>query len=454
MAVKPQRPFRAATVADDANVVFYHGAPYKFNHKTALHRSFVLAAAFSPDGNTLVTVGAGKTIQLYDGKTGQPTHQVGQGEHTGTIFAVSWSQDSKTFATASADQTVRLWDADARTLQTWKFGDGVSVGHQQVGVVVPHGRSDGLIISLSLDGDLTYLARGKPQPFRILQGHTKAITAMAVSSDGQVWTGSFDGRVCSWDVDSGTATLVDGEPHNNQVVELTARSNHVYSASWDDMIKTADVSAKTFLGQPIKLPSQPKGASASADGVLYVATVSGVAAYADGKLLKETPLDAAPGAIAASGPLVAVGADQGSLRIYRADSAGNLDQVKALALPTGAITALAFSNDGRHLAAGNSVGKVYVYESSTWDLVTDRWSAHTARVTSISWHDSGAYAASGSLDTNIFVWCLDKKNQGKRIKAANAHKDGVSGICWVRGGKLASAGVDATVKLWDVRNLP
>ncbi|KAM4065629.1 anaphase-promoting complex subunit 4 WD40 domain-containing protein [Hirsutella rhossiliensis] len=457
VAMKAQRPFRAATVGDDGNMVFYHGAPYKFNDKSTLHRGFVLGAAYSPDGNTLVTVGADKRIELYDGKTGQPTAQVGEGEHTGSIFSVSWSHDGRSFATASADQTVKLWDAEARTLiQTWKFGDGVSVRDQQVGVVVPHGRSDGLIISVNLDGELTYLTQGKPEPVRIVKGHDKGITAMTASSDGQgrvVWTGSFDGRVCCWDVDSGLATVVDGEPHKNQVAQLTAQSGKVYSASWDDTVKVADESAKTFLGQAVKLSSQPKGASAL-DGILYVTTVSGVAAYADGKLLKETAFGSAPEAIATSGSFVAVGADQNSVRIYRADSSGNLDQVKSIPNPTGAISALAFSKDGSHLAAGNGAGKIYVYNTGTWDLVADRWSAHTARVTCISWDDSGAYAASGSLDTNVFVWCLEKKNQGKRIKAANAHKDGVSGICWVQGGRLASAGVDATVKIWEARNLP
>ncbi|EQL02047.1 WD40 repeat-like-containing domain protein [Ophiocordyceps sinensis CO18] len=457
VAMKPQRPFRAATVADDGNVVFYHGAPYKFNHKTTLHRGFVLGAAYSPDGDTLVTVGADKRIQLYDGKTGQPTQQIGEAEHTGTIFSVSWSQDGKRFATASADQTVKLWDAEARALiQTWKFGQGVSVRDQQVGVVIPHGRSDGLIISVNLDGELNYLTEGKPEPVRIVQGHHRGITTLTGSSDGQgraMWTGSFDGRVCCWDVASGVATVVDGEPHKNQVAQLTALSGKIYSASWDDTVKLVDESAKTFLGQGIKLSSQPKGASAS-DGILYVATVSGVTAYADGKLLKETPLNSTPGAIAAFGSFVAAGADKNSVSIYKTDPSGSLDQVKSITNPTGAISALAFSKDGSHLAAGNGVGKIYVYKTGTWDLVADRWSAHTARVTCISWDDSGAYAASGSIDTNIFVWCLEKKNQGKRIKAANAHKDGVSGICWVQGGKLASAGVDATVKIWEAQNLP
>lgn len=456
VAMKPQRPFRAATVGDDGNVVFYHGAPYKFNSKTTQHTGFVLGAAYSPDGSTFVTVGADKHIQLYDGKTGEPTKQIGEGEHTGSIFAVSWSQDGKKFATASADQTVKVWDVDSGSvIQSWKFGDGVSVSNQQVGVVIPHGRSDGLIISVNLEGDLTYLIEGKPEPVRIVQGHSKGITALSAGSDGkgtQVWSGSFDGRICHWDISTGLASVVDGQPHTNKVAQFASGSGKAYSAGWDDTLRTIDESAKTFLGESVTLSAQPKGIS-EADGFVYVATDSGVSVYHGGKLVKEQPLSYTPGAIASFRNLVAIGADQNSLRIYKA-SVSSLAEVKTITNPAGTISALAFSKDGAHLAAGTSVGKIYVYNTSSWEIVSDRWSAHTARVNCIAWDDTGAYAASGSLDTNVFVWCLEKKLQGKRIKAANAHKDGVNGICWIGGGQVASAGGDATIKVWNVQNLP
>ena len=455
--MKSQRPFRAATVGDDGNMVFYHGAPYKFNNKSAQHTGFVLGAAYSPDGNTLVTVGADKRIQLYDGKTGEPTKDIGQGEHTGSIFAVSWSQDGKKFVTASADQTVKLWDVHAGSvIQTWKFGSDASVGDQQVGVVFVPGRSDGLIISLSLDGRLTYLTEGKEEPIRVVYGHNRGITALSTASNGKgadLWSGSFDGRVCHWDVKTGIASVVDGQAHTNQVAQFTTADGKAFSVGWDDNLRIVDESAKTFLGSSIKLQAQPKGVSA-ANGLVYVATYSGMSVYSGEKLVSEQSFDYTPGAIAASGSFVAVGADENSVRIYNAGSDGKLQETKALSNPTGTISALAFSKDGSHLAAGNSVGKIYVYSVGSWELVADRWSAHTARVTSIAWDDTGAYAASGSLDTNVFVWCLEKKNQGKRIKSANAHKDGVNGVAWIEGGKVASAGGDANVKIWSVQNLP
>ncbi|KID98839.1 WD40 repeat-like-containing domain protein, partial [Metarhizium majus ARSEF 297] len=457
VAMKPQRPFRAATVGDDGNMVFYHGAPYKFNEKSALHKGFVLGASYSPDGATLATVGADKRIQLCDGKTGEPIKQIGQGEHTGSIFAVSWSEDGKKFATASADQTIKLWEVDSGSvIQTWKFGDGLGIRDQQMGVVIPHGRTDGLIISVNLEGELIYLNEGKNEPVKILQGHQKSITALTGSSDGKgsaLWTGSFDGRVCHWNIKTGTASVVDGGSHTNQVVQITGVAGKIYTAGWDDTVKIADESAGTFVGESISLAAQPKGVSAS-DGVLYVATVSSIAAYSHGKLLKETAVSYTPTSIAASGSLVAVGADKNSVKVYKASSGGSLEELRTLTNPTGTISALAFSKDGSHLGAGNSVGKIYAYNTATWEVASDRWSAHTARVTCIAWDDSGAYAASGSLDTNVFVWCLEKRNQGKRIKAANAHKDGVNGISWIEGGQIASAGGDANVKIWDVKSLP
>ncbi|KAF3058665.1 putative WD repeat-containing protein C9G1.05 [Daldinia childiae] len=445
VAVRQMRPLRAATASDDMAMCFLHGAPFKFNSKsTGLHKGFVLGTAFSPDGNTLVTVGADKRIQLYDGKTGEPIKSIGENEHTGSIFAVSWSKDSKSFVTASADQTVKLWDVEAgQVTQTWKFGgDGVNISDQQVGVVWPHGRSDGLIISLSLGGDLNYLVEGNPKPIKVIQGHNKSITALGVGSDGKgqtLWTGSFDGRVCSWDLGSGAATVVDGQTHTNQVTEFTSSTGRAYSVGWDDTLRIVDESANTFAGESLKLSAQPKGV-ASADGRVYVATIAGVEIYVKDQLADKLEIsEAQPTAIAAQGSLVAVGLSNNAVRLYKADSGNKLTQSHEVKNSTAQISTLAFSKDGSLLAAGNTAGKIYAYRTSGLELATDRWSAHTGRVTSIAWNEAGTHAASGALDTNVFVWSLAKP--GSRVKALNAHKDGVNGVAWVHGGtKVASTG--------------
>ncbi|TVY80903.1 putative WD repeat-containing protein, partial [Lachnellula suecica] len=331
----------------------------------------------------------------------------------------------------------------------------VSIPDHQVGVVWPAGRSDGMVVSLNLAGDLNYLVEGSQNPTKVVQGHNRSITALGSSGEGKdqtFWTGSFDGRVCSWDSGSGIASAVEGQTHSNQVTAFQTTPTRAYSVGWDDTLRIADTSSNTFLGQTEKLTAQPKGL-ASAAGRVFAATVSGIDIFADDALVGGLPTkDFTPTSIAASKSFVAVGDDTNVVHVYAVDGSNKLSPKEKLTVSTAQITALAFSPDGSYLAAGNSSGKIIVYDTSSWDVKTDRWSAHTARVTCISWNTQGTHAVSGGLDTNVFVWSL--AGPGKRVKAANAHKDGVNGVCWADGGKkIASTGVDAALKIWDVSGL-
>jgi WD40 repeat protein len=466
VAIRPTertvRALLAVTVSDDMSVCFIGNVPsplHFLSKADGLHKGFVLGAAISPDGTKLVTVGADKRIQLYlyneetNPKCFDHKTTLGEGEHTGSIFAVSWSSDSNRFVTASADRTVKMWDLEFGTVsRAWRLGGdgGVSVNDQQVGVVWPHGRSDGLIISLSLGGDLNYLNEGSDKPVRIIQGHNKSITAMG--GDGQtVWTGSFDGKVCTWDVASGVGTVVDGQCHTNQVTDFASSTGQAYSVGWDDTLRTIDVSTNTFAGEAPKLSAQPKGV-ASADGRAYVATMAGIEIYVKGQLAGKLDVsDTQPTAIAAHGSFVALGTSSNAVRLYKVDGSNKLSQTSEVKNSLAQISAVAFSKDGSLLAAGNQSGKIYAYKTDGLQIVTDRWSAHTGRVTSIAWNDAGTHAVSGALDTHVYVWSLAKP--GARVNVLNAHKDGVNGVTWVGENKIASTGGDAAVKIWNVTGL-
>jgi WD40 repeat protein len=470
VSIRQQRPLRAATGSDDSSIVFLHGAPFKFATKVGdMHKGYVYGVAFSPDGSTLVSVGADKRIQLYDGKTGEALKQIGEGEHTGSIFGVSWSKDSKRFATASADQTVKIWDVESgKSVQTWKLGSAgkTSVPDQQVGIVWPAGRNDGLIISLNLAGDLNYLVEGSDKPIKIVQGHNRNITALALSHN-LLWTGSFDGRICQWNISEGKGVAADLQAHTNQIIAFASASEHVYSVGWDDTLRSSGKEA-------VKLSAQPKGIASVGDNI-YVASPEGIEIFSDSKpvllfatsapslnsKLANTSLDGSatkqikssyqytPTTIAASNAFLAVGSDANEVHIYRGGD-HTFNAIEKLQNSNASISALVFSPSGDLLAAGNTSGKITVYNTSSWEVVTDRWSAHTSRVSSIAWNEAGTHAVSGGLDTNIFVWSLSKP--GSRVKAPNAHKDGVNGVCWVDGA-IVSTGGDAAVKVWKVEKL-
>jgi WD40 repeat protein len=464
VSIRQQRPLRAATGSDDTSLVFYHGAPFKFN--TSLrgkHDKFIYGTAFSPDGASLVSVGSDRRIWLYDGKTGEAKNQIGEGEHKGSIFGVSWAKDSKKLVTCSGDQTVKIWDVEAaKCVQTWRMGEEgvVSIANQQVGVTWPSGRSDGLVISVDLDGNLNYLQEGNDKPVRVVHGHQKAITAAGYTpGEKTLWTGSYDGRVRAWDLSTAGAKSVDGESPKNYVSAFASSQSdgRIYSVSWDDTLRTIDASTRSFTGSSSKTDGQPKSVAVASSGsksVTLVATSSAITLYSDGEQTGSLPVSFTPTSIAAKGDIIAVGAEDKVVRIYTL-SGTSLSATAEIRDATAAISTLAFSSATTcRLAVGLGNGKIYVYDSSSpseWTLTTNRWSAHTARVTCIAWSPDGEKAASGGLDTNIFVWSL--ADPGKRVKAMNAHKDGVGGVAWTEPTKVISSGADAAIKVWKVENV-
>lgn len=81
--VRKKRPMRAATGSDDTAVVWYEGPPFRFkNSLRNQHQRFVFGVQFSPDGELLASVGADKRVWLYDGKTGEPKAEIGQGKNS------------------------------------------------------------------------------------------------------------------------------------------------------------------------------------------------------------------------------------------------------------------------------------------------------------------------------------------------------------------------------------
>lgn len=459
VSIRQMRPIRAAAAGDDRTTVFYHGPPFKYNNGfRSNHNNYIYGVAFSPDGANLVTVGADRKIWLYDGKTGEPKSEIGSGEHTGSIFSVSWSPDSKKFVTASADQTVKIWDVESgKVSQSWRFGgEATSVPDHQVGVVWPSGRTDGLIISVSLSGDLNYLHEGNDKPTRIVKAHQKSIIAAHVVAQAEgprsLWTGSYDGKINSWDVESGIADEVQGKGHATLITGLTHTSEgsgRVYSIGWDDTLRSADIGSKAYTGAEAPLASQPKGV-ASADGVVFVASGDEVEFFKEnskvGSFRSKSPLTA----IDASNKYVAIASED--LKITVCSYADNvLTASVVIETRRNPITSLAFTPDGELLAAGDSNGRITVYKSADGSVVTSRWTAHTARISSLAWDKQGTHLASGSVDSNIYIWSLTKP--GDWLEALNAHKDGVHGVAWLSENKVASVGADAAVKVWALEDL-
>src|SRR5208282_3500387 len=121
----------------------------------------------------------------------------------------------------------------------------MSVPHQQVGVLFTTS-SAAPIVSLSLSGALNYLDPFSSKPIRSVSGHQKPINAMGTTSDHKtIFSGSYDGRVCAWDVATGDAEVIN--ENGGSVLQFTASEKAAWSISQDDVLKDLDIE-KLSLG--------------------------------------------------------------------------------------------------------------------------------------------------------------------------------------------------------------
>ncbi|KAL0959696.1 hypothetical protein HGRIS_011391 [Hohenbuehelia grisea] len=451
VAIRAQRPFRAATAGDDSTIVFHQGVPYKFDKTIRTHTKFVQDVQYAPSGDHFASVGSDSKIFVYDGKTGDTLAELTDSPHKGSIMACSWNRDSKFLVTSAADCTVKLWDIDARkAVTTWTVGSGVN--HQQMGNVWS-GEED--IISLSLSSDLNVFDRraNTDKPTRVISGAQKAITAATPASSGTFLAGTADGRVLSYSISTGEASNLDGDSHSTLVSGLakSPSDEHLFSIGYDDRVREIDDGGKVFTSAQVSTTSQPRSVAVAADSTVFVAQINGVAAIRSSQVVSDSPTKFSPHSVAASQTTVAVGGDDMKVHIYEWDGKA-LKETSVLEGNKGVVSALAFSPDGLYLAAGDSTGRINLFDAKEKKLITSRWSFHSARVNSFSWTGDSKHCASGSLDTHVYVWSV--KNPMKNIPIKNAGPGGVNSVVWTSEegtkGKLVSGGADGCLRIWEV----
>ncbi|KAJ1978754.1 WD40 repeat-like protein [Dimargaris xerosporica] len=424
-AMRPSgRPFRAVTASDDGTVVFYHGAPYKLQRAIQDHTGFVNDVRYSPDGQFFASVGADQAIYVYDGKTGDQVTRLHHPDHnhTRSIYAVAWAPNSQQLLTSAGDCTAKLWDLEAQqTVHTFTFAHYQSHLDQQLGNLWAGSH----LVSLGLSGDLHYLDPKAGTVTRTLHGHQRAITASTMTPAQTLFTGSYDGRVCQWTLADEAARVplpVKGTGHTSQIIALASSADHVVSAGMDDTLRTITVSAQAFSHTAVPLDSQPKQVAMLPKGRALALTQTNdvLLLSADGQVLHRLAVPDEPSAldVSALGGRVLLGFANHHARIYTLEE----DQlVLDLELCQGRapITAVRFSPNGDLAAVADGQGKIHAYSTKDGSLSISHWVFHTARVNALEWRSDSLFLASGSLDSNAYVWSVQKPMKRIAVKGAD-----------------------------------
>jgi WD40 repeat protein/tRNA A-37 threonylcarbamoyl transferase component Bud32 len=153
------------------------------------------AAAFSPDGKQLVSVG-GAEARLWDAATGQLKQTFNR---HGAVASARYSPDGKRIVTGSWDNSAKIWNVATALAESKLINK--HTGYVNSAVYSSDGR---YLLTASDDGTAWLWDAATGEAIRDFRGHTDRVARAVFSPDGkQVLTASGDKTARLWETASG-----------------------------------------------------------------------------------------------------------------------------------------------------------------------------------------------------------------------------------------------------------
>ena len=404
-ALKVNRTFEARSALLTA--LLYNPQLITFLHAPA---DRIWSLAFSPDGGRLASSGDDGTIRFWDVAAGRPIAPVLRG-HTGKVSSIAFSPDGKILASGGEDKTVRLWDT--ATLQ--RMGAPLT-GHESGVTSVAFSTAGRVLASGSYDGSVRLWDPSSGQPLgEPLRYDGSLVRSLAFSSDGKTLASANDKKIIIWDVASHQRL---GEPMGKNIDAVTGVA---FSPNTELLASSAESTWLWSLKTRLPVTAEPLIEHLN---VGYNA----VAFSSDGKILGTHAPDPRSIALWDVATWKQIGA---SLRGHDA-----------------AVTALAFSPDGKILAVGSWENRIILWRTTCGPSLARRITAHEVQTESVAFSPDGKLLASGGLDGKIMLWNTET---AQRIGEPLGSKiGGVNSLTFSPDGKILASGGDRSVLLWDV----
>jgi len=309
------------------------------------------------------------------------------------VNAIDYSDDGKTLAAAGRDRAVRIWDVmGKKELQILKAGPSNVKGmvYQQDKVYASTGKFNKE--KKAYEGEIKVFDAKSGKELRTLVGHNEEIECLAISKDGKLLgSGSDDQTAKVWDLASGKdVQTLKGHTGAINSLAFTADGKKVATASADGTVKLWDAQSGKDLAtfKVSETKIKKKDEKGKESEVIEKGRPFNVVAFSpDGKRLAAGTLD-------------------GLLKLYDVEGQKELREVKA----DEGIWALAFSPDGSKIATGGYARAIKVWDAASGkDVQTIK--AHLSTVTAIAFSPAAPQLASGSIDGLIKIWALQPEKK-------------------------------------------
>ncbi len=350
--------------------------------------SIVDALAVSPDGSLLASGGLDKFAVLWDPKNGEELRRFrgysllyGYG-----IGDVAFNSTGELLAGALADGTA-IWN-----VQTGKKAHSLMASCGQVNGIT-FSSHNSLFAAACDDKSIRLWDVETQQNLPVLRGHQNIVSALRFAARGRyLVSASRDRTLRVWDIHSG-ATVRVLQGHSGGVIGLATHEGQLFSASDDGTVRRWDIA---LLHQPVvDLPSKASSTAIAPDGN------SIAVGFDDGALrlysLPETQLlseygEAHTGRVTrltfnAQGNLLASAGADNTAKLWQVQP----DQLQAQQTFTGHhgdVDAVAFSPDSQTLATASWDGRIGLFTVGTEEKRVIEW-AHQGGVASVAFDSSG-----------------------------------------------------------------
>ncbi|KIK35887.1 hypothetical protein CY34DRAFT_46773, partial [Suillus luteus UH-Slu-Lm8-n1] len=285
-------------------------------------------------------------------------------DHGGAVNAVAVFPDRRRMITGSDDRTLRLWGLET-------------------GVVL-----------------------------KKMEGHSREVSALAVSRDGQMIASSDrGGELIAWHGETGESLIQPIKAHSEGIntVDFSLDGTVVVTGSGDGM-------AKFWCTKPWQMQGEPIDC-----GYVYCVRYS------------------------PSGELLAIATSR-NIQIY---NPGTRERVACFKGHTKRNWSLAWTPDGTRLLSGGDMDDATIreWDSSTWQQAGHPWKGHNDAIGAIAIDPTDTLVASASSDMQVRLWRLsDRQNIGIFKHSFSVYSVRFS----VDGGHILSGGYNNKISEWAV----